>query len=95
MDDVMPVMASPGRNRMDEILTLEEMKKRYSGEWVLIGCTELDPEMRIIRGRILAHSLDRDEVYRQIPLSLLVDDQIVALAVEYMGEVPEDVAVVL
>jgi hypothetical protein len=95
MDGVMPDPASPGRSGMDEILTMEEMRERYPGEWVLIGCTELDPEMRILRGRILAHSLDRDEVYRQIPLSLLVDDQIVALAVEYMGEVPEDVVVVL
>ena len=80
---------------MDEILTLEEMRERYPGEWVLIGCVELDPDMRIVQGKVLAHSLDRNEVYRQIPQMLLIDDQIVAVAVEYMGEVPEDVVVVL
>ncbi len=76
---------------MDEILTLEEMRERYPGEWVLIECLELDEEnLRIIRGRVLAHSLDYEEIYRQLP-----GMRGQCMAIEYLGEVPEDIAVVV
>jgi hypothetical protein len=29
---------------MPEILTLEEMRRRYDGEWVMIAYTKIDPE---------------------------------------------------
>lgn len=75
---------------MNQVLSLEAIKERYSGEWVLIAYKELDDEMYVIRGQVLAHSPDRDEIYRKL---LSVRGQ--QVAVEYMGEVPEDLAVVL
>lgn len=75
---------------MNRVMSLEAMKEQYAGEWVLIAYTELDDDMRVIRGRVLAHSPDRDEIYRKL---LSVGGQ--QVAVEYMGEVPEDLAVVL
>lgn len=51
---------------MSEILTLEEMKHRYYGEWLLVACTEIDNEMNPIRGEVIAHSLDRDTIYDAI-----------------------------
>ena len=75
---------------MNQVMNVKAIKEQYAGEWVLIAYTELDDEMRVIRGQVLAHSPDRDEVYRKL-LSVRGEK----VAVEYMGEVPEDLAVVL
>jgi len=75
---------------MPEILSFEEMQHRYAGEWLLIAYTELDDGMNVIRGEVLAHSPDRDEIYGAIASR---DGQSVAL--EYIGAIPEDLAVIL
>ena len=75
---------------MGEILSIEEMRDQYFGEWLLIAYTELDDEMNVIHGEMLAHSPDRDEIYRNL-LSMKGK----AVAVEYVGTIPEDLAVVL
>jgi len=77
-------------NTMNQIMSLEAIKKEFAGEWVLIAYTELDDEMRVTKGQVLAHSPNRDEVYQKL---LAIRGQ--QVAVEYMGEVPEDLAVVL
>jgi len=71
-------------------MNLEAIKEKHLGEWVLIAYTELDDDMRIIKGEVLAHSPDRDEIYRKL---LSIRGR--RVAVEYMGEIPEDLAVVL
>ena len=75
---------------MNQVMNIEAIRKQYVGEWVLIAYTELDDELRVVRGQVLAHSPDRDEIYRKL---LSVGGQ--RVAVEYLGEVPEDLAVVL
>ena len=57
---------------------------------MLIAYTELDDEMNVIHGEMLAHSPDRDEIYRS-----LRSMKGKAVAVEYVGTIPEDLAVVL
>jgi hypothetical protein len=49
-----------------EILTLEQIRQRHDGEWVLIAYTEIDHNLKPIRGEVLAHSSDRDAVYRAV-----------------------------
>jgi hypothetical protein len=73
-----------------EILTLEEMSKRYDGEWLMIAYTELDENMVAVRGEVLAHSPNQGEVYNALPLA-----KGRAVAFEYVGQVPEDFAVML
>ncbi len=73
---------------MAEILSFEEMKKRYYGEWLLIAHTEMDEDMNVIRGEVLAHSSDRDEVYRAIS-----SREGRSVAIEYVGDIPSDYAV--
>ena len=75
---------------MPEILSFEEMQHRYAGEWLLIAYTELDNEMNVIRGKVLAHSLNRDDIYGAISSR---DGQ--SVAIEYIGAIPEDLAVIL
>lgn len=75
---------------MPEILSFEEMQHRYAGEWLLIAYTELDNEMNVICGEVLAHSPNRDDIYGAISSS---DGQ--SVAIEYIGAIPEDLAVIL
>lgn len=66
------------------------MRSYYTNEWLLIAYTELDDEMRVVSGEVLAHSPDRDEVYHKL-LSMKGKP----VAVEYTGAIPEDLAVAL
>jgi hypothetical protein len=75
---------------MGHVLSMETIRDRYRGEWVLIAYTELDDQMQVVRGEVLAHSHDRDEIYRR-----LLEFKGRQLAVEYVGEVPKDLAVLL
>jgi hypothetical protein len=75
---------------MSDILSFEEMQHRYAGEWLLIAYTELDDELNVIRGEVLAHSPNRDDIYGAISSR---DGQ--SVAIEYVGVIPEDLAVIL
>lgn len=75
---------------MDEILTLAEIEKRFDSEWVLIEDPEYDENEEIVRGRVIFHSKDRDEVYRKDR-----ELQPRSAAYLYTGEMSDDTAIVL
>lgn len=75
---------------MTEILSLSEIQARYDGEWVLIGDPEVDASLVVQRGRVLWHSKNRDEVYRQA--RLLKPKHCAFL---FVGRLPKDAEVVL
>jgi hypothetical protein len=49
----------------EKILTLQEIKDRYNSEWILVKDPDLDKHHEVIRGKVVCHSKDRDEVYRK------------------------------
>ncbi len=51
--------------KVQEALTLEEIRRQFPDEWVLIEVLEEDELGQPTCGRVLAHSLDRDEIYRE------------------------------
>ena len=53
---------------MTEVMSFEEMRRRYQGEWLLIAYTQLDDNLRVIAGEVLAHSHQRDDVYKALSL---------------------------
>ncbi len=75
---------------IDKILSLEEILHLYPSEWVLIAYTELDKDLNVMRGEVLAHSPDRDLLYNN-PLSRKEK----SVAREYTGPIPEDLAAML
>ena len=75
---------------MEEVITLAEMHARFESEWVLVEDPELDEQGEIVRGRILFHSKDRDEVYRK-DLELRPE----SAGYVYTGRIPENAAVIL
>jgi hypothetical protein len=55
---------------MAEILTLDQIRQRYDGEWVMIAYTETNAETHeVMRGEVLAHSPDAQEVYDAMGLA--------------------------
>jgi hypothetical protein len=75
---------------MKEVLTVAEIQSRFDSEWVLVGDPDVDEMLNVRSGRILAHSRDRDEVYRQA--TKLKPDR---FAVLFTGVIPEGTAIVL
>ncbi len=78
-----PVEISP-------ILTLKEIFSLYPDEWVLIAYTELDEDLSIIRGEVLAHSPERDLLYNNA-----LSRKGKSVAIEYTGPIPENLAAML
>ena len=73
-----------------EVLSFEEIERRFDGEWVLIAYTEVDRNLKPIAGEVLAHSVDRDEVYGSVSLG-----KGRAIAIECFVRTPDDVVFVL
>jgi hypothetical protein len=75
---------------MAKILTLEEIKQQYHDEWLLIAYTTLDADLNVVQGEVLKHSPDADDIYDALSQ---YNDR--AVAIEYVGEMPKNVAFIL
>lgn len=62
-------------------MTLEQIKQQYPDQWVLIEFTQLDDELRVLDGDVIAHSQSRLEIEKE--LATLRNEKI---AVEFTGE---------
>ena len=75
---------------MAEIMTLAEMEEQFKSEWILVEDPETDESLEVIKGRVVCHSANRDEVYRTA-----VERKPKRSAIVYTGEMPENSAIVL
>ena len=75
---------------MSDILTFDEIKSRFPSEWVLVGDPETDASLELIAGRVLCHSINREEVDRR-----LLELRPAHFAVRYLGKMQENTALVL
>ncbi len=75
---------------MSQVLTLDEIKDRYDSEWILIADPEVNEHMEVVRGKVVCHSKDRDEVYRKA-----IDLRLKSSATLFTGKMPENTAIVL
>ncbi len=75
---------------ISQILSLEEIMHLYPSEWVLIAYTELDEDLNVIRGEVLAHSPERDLLYNNA-----LSRKGKSVAIEYTCLIPEDLAAML
>jgi hypothetical protein len=75
---------------MDNLLTLAEIETQFQSEWVLIGDPQTNEALEVQSGKVLCHSKDRDEVYRQA-----VKLRPKRFAMLYTGTIPEGTAIVL
>jgi hypothetical protein len=75
---------------VSDVLKIEEIEAHFPAEWVLIGDPQTDAEQRLLAGTVLFHSPKRDEVDRK-----LLELRPSRFAFRYLGNVPEDLALVL
>ena len=64
-------------------MNIEELKKRYKDEWLLIKITKTGKQDRLIEGEVLLHSKNRDEIYEA---QKNIKDY---LYIAYSGEMPK------
>lgn len=74
---------------MNKKESIEVIKEKYKDEWVLISDYELDEALNPLCGVVVAHSKNRDEIYKEQM------DYKGNLCIEYTGEIPDDLAVML
>jgi len=74
-----------------EILTAAEIRDRYPREWVLIADTESDDLWNVIRGEVLAHSPEREEIDQ----ALTKFQDIRSISIEFIGPIPDEYSVIL
>jgi hypothetical protein len=74
----------------DKAMTFAQMRKKHISEWLLIENPETNDLLEIVRGKVLLHSKDRDEVYRKA--ASLHPKRFATL---YTGTITKDAAIVL
>jgi hypothetical protein len=81
---------SPIQPELEKVMTLQEIEKEFDSEWILVGDPETNESMEVIRGKVLCHSKDRDEVYRRA-----IELRPKRSAILYTGKMPPNTAIVL
>ncbi len=74
---------------MEEVMTVEEIQKRYDSEWVLLSDPVVNEWLEVLSGKVVIHSKNRDEVYRKA-----ADLRLKRSAFLFTGQIPEDTAVI-
>jgi len=46
--------------------TIQTIKKRYRREWLLIAVDKIDKSLAPVRGKLIAHSPKRKEIYQTL-----------------------------
>lgn len=75
---------------MNEVLTHAEIHSRFDSEWVLVEDPEVNEQMEVVRGKVVCHSKDRDEVYQKA-----VELRLKSSATLYTGTMPENTEIIL
>jgi hypothetical protein len=75
---------------MNQILPIRQINKKFKGEWVLVENPELNKDMEVVRGKVVWHSKNRDEVYEKA-LELRPKRP----AFLFTGKLPKDMAIIL
>jgi hypothetical protein len=75
---------------MSEILDYEQIKQQYDGQWVIIAYHEIDEDLEVLAGEVLAHSSSETEIYQMLSLASGRN-----VSIEYIGSVPESIAFML
>ena len=75
---------------MAEILDIDEIYRRFDSEWVLLQDPVVDKNLKVLRGKVIYHSKDRDEVDRKA-----IELRPKHSAFLYTGRMPPNTAIVL
>ena len=68
---------------------IAKLKRRYPKEWLLLTNVVADELTRPVKGKLVAHSKNRDDIYDR-----LARIRAKSVSIEYTGKVPKDLIVV-
>ena len=71
-----------------KVENITKIKRRYPKEWLLLTNVVADELTRPMKGKLVAHSKNRDEIYARLKQ---VHGKI---SIEYAGSIPKDLFVV-
>ncbi|MFZ4508089.1 MAG: hypothetical protein ACOYON_10390 [Fimbriimonas sp.] len=75
---------------MEQVMTVEEVHDQFDSEWILLADPEVDEFGRVLGGKVVAHSKDRDEVYRKD-----IELKLKSSATFYTGKISSDTIIIL
>ncbi len=75
---------------MNQVMSLSEANREFDAEWVLFTDAEVDDQFEVVKGMVLWHGPDRDEMHRK-----LIDLQPKNAPTHFTGRVPDDVVIIL
>ena len=68
----------------------EEIEKQYKGEWVFLEVTKANEDYDVLEAEVLCHDSDEEDFLKKTK-----NFQPKAFAIRYIGDVPEDWAVMV
>jgi hypothetical protein len=68
-------------------MKLDEIREAYEGKWVLIEYRELDRNLEVVEGEVIAEAPTKEEIYKL----LLTKGRGKNTAIRYCGEWPTDI----
>lgn len=71
-------------------MKMSEIKKRYRNNWLLIEVSKFDKNYKVVEGKVLVSSPSENEIYKA-----LLKYKGKKLAIEYVGKLPKEMAVLL
>lgn len=69
-------------------MTIQEIKKKYPQEWVLVEYDNLDNNLTVSGGRVLAHSSNKDDIYKRLSQTFGKN-----VSIEYTGPIDQNLIV--
>lgn len=75
---------------VERLLTISEIQSHFSSEWILFDGPQTNEASKVLGGKLLYHSPNRDEVYRKA-----VELRPKHFAVLFTGTIPDGTEVVL
>ena len=75
---------------MDKVMSWEEIKETFDGEWVLIEDPEYTRSREFVRGKVIFHSKERAELGAK-----MVELPRMHHAIRYIGGLPEGLEMIL
>ena len=73
--------------RKKNLITREEMKRRYPDQWLLVSDYEVDASTTLRAGRVLLSSKNRDEIHRALKNSKG------SFCIHFTGQLPHDTGI--
>lgn len=74
------------------VISIEQIKEEYNGEWVFIINCESDEDGNLLSGEVVAHSKSREEVFTK---AREYKNQPSMYSFRYAGKIPEGVSILL